>query len=241
MATIAMQFTQMDLQCFVSILEDSSGEKFAAAWDHLIQQPNSWLEIRSLGPERCEGLLNIALNSWMPTLKTNQLALLVHKHSGVAMVHVDPKIYRDTYLYAFSLVWEVDSVITLNKVLAAAAFGLATPATNTKAVTTPMATPMAGNSNDVEDAEDDVIDLPYDQSSILLYTTATTPHVAPCRLFLLLLHAPPSPSSCPSLPLPCSSGGGPGGTRLTLSNERQHAPRRHTRTRPRTSRTTGST
>ena len=80
-------------------------------WDHLIQQPNSWLEIRSLGPERCEGLLNIALNSWMPTLKTNQLALLVHKHSGVAMVHVDPKIYCDTYLYAFSLVWEVDSVV----------------------------------------------------------------------------------------------------------------------------------
>ena len=60
------------------------------------------------------------------------------------------------------------SVITLNEVLAAAAFGLATRATNTKAVTTPMATPMAGNSNDVEDAEDDVIDLPYDESSISL-------------------------------------------------------------------------
>ena len=168
MATITMEFNQMDLQSFGSILEDSSSGKFAAAWDHLIQQPNSWLEIRSLGPERCEGLLNIALKSCMPTLKISQIALLVHKHSGVAMGHVDPKIYRDTYLYAFSLVWEVGSVITLNEVLAAAAFGLATRATNTKAVTTPMATPMAGNSNDVEDAEDDVIDLPDDESSISL-------------------------------------------------------------------------
>ena len=64
----------------------------------------------------------------------------------------------------------MDSGITLNEVLVAAALGLATKATNTKALTTPVAmtTPMVGNSNDVEDAEDDVIDIPFEESSISL-------------------------------------------------------------------------
>ena len=72
-----------------------------------------------------------------------------------------------------------------------------------------------------------------EDGEVPLDALATTPHVAPCRLFLLILHAPPSPPSCPSLPLPCSSGGGPGGTRLTLSSGHQHAPRRHAQERGR--------
>ena len=84
-------------------------------------------------------------------MKTNKLALLVHELSGIAMVHADTQVYTETFLCAFSLFWNVESVLTLNETIAAAAFGMFT--NHTKAVDAPMA---GINSNgDANDKDDD--------------------------------------------------------------------------------------
>ena len=41
-------------------------------------------------------------------LKTSQLPMLVHCLSRAAVVHSNPKMYKDAFLYAFSIVWEMN-------------------------------------------------------------------------------------------------------------------------------------
>ena len=156
-------FESLDINSLVSILESSTHERFQLAWDWLLPRRHIWQQLATLGPERCTGLLNVALLSWQPQLRTNKLALLVHELSGVAMVHSESSVYKEAFIYALSLVWEVDSVVTLNETIAAAAFGMAT--NNIKAVNTPK----EGGDDGVEHGEDgDDIDLPYDEVSISL-------------------------------------------------------------------------
>ena len=98
----------------------------------------------------------------------NKLAFLVHVSSGVAMVHSDVKFYKGAFIYAFSLAWEVDSVLTLNETIASAAFGMAV--NNTKAVGSPnigMST-TNGDADDGEQTDVEEIDLPHDEISISL-------------------------------------------------------------------------
>ena len=142
------------------------GSKFALAWDHLLQHPELRPLITPIGSERCVVLLNSALQHWKPSLKVNKLALLMHQLSGKAMVHVDSQPYKDTFLYALSLVWSVDSVVTLADTLAEAAFNLATRATGgTKAVNTPKA---GAEVNEFNENDDEVVNLPYDAPTIEL-------------------------------------------------------------------------
>ena len=156
-------YESLDINSLVSILESSTHERFQLAWDWLLPRRHIWRQLATLGRERCTGLLNVALLSWQPQLGTNKLALLVHELSGVAMVHSESSVYKEAFIYALSLVWEVDSVVTLNETIAAAAFGMAT--NNTKAVNTPK----EDGDDGVEHGEDeDDIDLPYDEVAISL-------------------------------------------------------------------------
>ena len=156
-------FESLDINSLVSILEHSTHERFQLAWDWLLPRRHIWRQLATLGPERCTGLLNVALLSWQPQLRTSKLALLVHELSGVAMVHSESSVYKEAFIYALSLLWEVDSVVTLNETIAAAAFGMAR--NNTKAVNTPK---KRGDDGVEHGDDDDNIDLPYDEVSISL-------------------------------------------------------------------------
>ena len=157
------QFINMD--SLVSDLQEILGPKFPLAWDHLLENPELWTSIAPIGLERCREL-NTALQHWKPSLRVNKLALLMHQLSGKAMVHGDSQPYRDTFLYALSLVWNIDSVVTLADTLAEAAFNLATHANGgTKAVNQPKA---GDELNEFSDDEDEVVNLPYDSPTIEL-------------------------------------------------------------------------
>ena len=96
-----------------------------------------------------------------------KLALLMHTLIGVAMVHNTFANYRDVLLYALSLVWDVtlDFDVQLQDALAAAAFGLAQLPHAKAAHTTPKAG-IPTHGNDIgDDNEDEVVDLPYEETS----------------------------------------------------------------------------
>ena len=85
------------------------------------------------------------------------------------MVPSESSVYKEVFLYALSLVSELDSVVTLNETIAAAAFGMAT--NNSKAVNDPNegTRGVDGVEHGVEHGEDeDDIDLPYDEGVISL-------------------------------------------------------------------------
>ena len=156
----------IDVDSLVSDLQEVLGPKFPLARDHLFERPELWASIAPIGLERCRELLNTALQHWKPSLKVNKLALLMHQLSGKAMVHGDSQPYRDTFLYALSLVWNVDSVVTLADTLAEAAFNLATRANGgTKTVNQPKA---GDELNEFNNDEDEVVTLPYDSPTIEL-------------------------------------------------------------------------
>ena len=156
----------IDVDSLVSDLQDVLGPKFPLAWDHLFERPELWTSIAPIGLERCRELLNTALQHWKPSLKVKKLALLMHQPSGKAMVHGDSQPYRDTFLYALSLVWNVDSVVTLADTLAEAAFNLATRANGgTKTVNQPKA---GDELNELNNDEIEVVNLPYDSPTIEL-------------------------------------------------------------------------
>ena len=103
-------------------------------------------------------------------------------------------MYKVAFLYALSLVSELDSVVTLNETIAAAALGMAT--NNSKAVNDPNegTRGVDGVEHGVEHGEDeDHIDLPYDEGVISL------PPFVVCflatRLVLLCLFVSQNPKS----------------------------------------------
>ena len=83
------------------------------------------------------------------------------------MVHNTLANYRDVLLYALSLVWDVtlDFDVQLQDTLAAAAFGLAQLPHAKAAHDTPKAGITTHGDDFEEDNEDEVVELPYDETS----------------------------------------------------------------------------
>ena len=128
-----------------------------------MQDPEIWPLITPIGRDRCILLLNAVLGHWTSTLRLNQLALIVHQLSGKAMVQSTFQPCKDTFLYAVSLVWCVDSIVTLADALAEAAFNLATRSTGrAKAAQAPMAGMDLAQDDYQKEAIDEVVALPYD-------------------------------------------------------------------------------
>ena len=110
---------------------------------------------------------NNGYNTWTTSFLLQKLALLMHTLTGVSMVHNTFANYRDVLLYALSLVWDVilDFDVQLQNTLAAAAFGLAQLPHAKAANTTPKAGITTHGDDIGEDNEDEVIELPYDETS----------------------------------------------------------------------------
>ena len=115
---------------------------------------------------RCASILNTAYHTWATSFSLQKLALLMHTLTGVAMVHNRFANYRDVLLYALSLVWDVtlDFDVQLQDTLVAAAFGLA-QLPHAKAAHTPKAGITTHGDDFDEDNEDEVVELPYDETS----------------------------------------------------------------------------
>ena len=159
--------TFQDFNLLVSVLEKADDPQFSAAWDYLYQTPQVWSKIGELGPARCASILNNGYHTWTTSFSLQKLALLMHTLTGVAMVHNTFANYRDVLLYALSLVWDVtlDFDVQLIDTLAAAAFGLAQLPHAKAAHDTPKAGITTHGDDFEEDNEDEVVELPYDETS----------------------------------------------------------------------------
>ena len=152
------QFISVD--SLVPDLEEILTPKFPLDSDHLLEHPEVWTSIASIGLERCRELLNTALQHWRPSFRVNKLALFMHQRSGKALGQGESQPYGATFLYALSLVRNVDLVFTLADTLAEAAFTLATRANGgTKAVNQRKA---GDKLTEFNEDEDEVVNLPYD-------------------------------------------------------------------------------
>ena len=75
-----------DFNSLISILEKAEDPQFSAAWDYLYQTPQVWCKIGELGPARCASILNNGYHTWTTSFPLQQLALLMHTLTGVAIL-----------------------------------------------------------------------------------------------------------------------------------------------------------